>query len=485
MSVLAGLEPKVFFERFEEISAIPRGSYHEKAISDHLKQFAEERGCTVFQDEYYNLLIKVPASEGYENAQPVLFHGHMDMVLDKEPGVEKDMLKEGLDLVIDGDYIKAKGTTLGADNGVGVAFMMCIIDDKTLPHPPIECCISVQEEVGKRGGTVFDPSNVTGKRLMDFNWHKPDTIFAGCAGDISAYFRIPVTETTPGDDMVFYNLAITGGLGGHSEFDINLERVNALQAFGRIINKVALACEVHLTELKGGINRYVIPGAMEGVIGIRKAVDEEKAKGIVEETAAEIISEYKLADPDVKITLVPAKAPAKMFTYDETKKICKALCLLPCGVQSMSLEIEGLVESSNTLAMMDTEDGKVWILMTIPSAVTSRRYNILQKIYDLAELMGASVDTFADCPEWPYKPDSKLLATAKKAFKDLYGYEPNVEVSHSSLELGLFCKKIPGLECISLGPKAYDVHTPKERLDWTTVQMVWDHIKEILKDLND
>ena len=187
MKVLAGLEPKEFFHYFEEISSIPRGSYHEKAISDHLKNFAEERGCTVFQDEYFNLLIKVPASKGYENARPVLFHGHMDMVLDKEPGVEKDMLREGLDLYIDGDYIKAKGTTLGADNGVGVAFMMCIIDDKELAHPPIECCISVQEEVGKRGGTVFDPSNVTGKRLIDFNWHKPDTIFAGCAGDISAY----------------------------------------------------------------------------------------------------------------------------------------------------------------------------------------------------------------------------------------------------------------------------------------------------------
>lgn len=484
MRVLKGLEPKVFFERFEEISAIPRGSYHEKEISDHLKQFAEERGCTVFQDEYYNLLIKVPASEGYEKAQPVLFHGHMDMVLDKEPGVEKDMLKEGLDLVIDGDYIKAKGTTLGADNGVGVAFMMCIIDDKTLAHPPIECCISVQEEVGKRGGTVFDPSNVTGKRLMDFNWHKPDTIFAGCAGDISAYFRIPVTESEPDENMTFLKLAITGGLGGHSEFDINLERMNALQTFGRIVNKIAADCEVHFTKIQGGINRYVIPGAMENVLGVRKE-DLEKVRSIIEKEAADITNEYRLADPDIKISAEPVGKPGKIYAYEETKKIAKALRLLPCGVQSMSLEIKGLVESSNTLAMMDTEDGKVWILMTIPSAVTSRRYDILQKVYDLAELMGASVDTFADCPEWPYKPDSKLLATAKKAFRDLYGYEPNVEVSHSSLELGLFCKKIPGLECISLGPKAYDVHTPKERLDWTTVDMVWQHIKEILKDLKD
>lgn len=483
-NVLAGLEPKEFFHYFEEISSIPRGSYHEEEISNHLKQFAEERGCTVFQDEYFNLLIKVPASKGYENAHPVLFHGHMDMVLDKEPGVEKDMLKEGLDLYIEGDYIKARGTTLGADNGVGVAFMMCIIDDPELPHPPIECCISVQEEVGKRGGTVFDPSNVTGKRLIDFNWHKPDTIFAGCAGDISAYYRIPVVYEEAADDFAYFTLAIGGGRGGHSEFDINLERMNALQAFGRIVNRILLKHEVHFVNLRGGVNRYVIPGAMESVIAV-KTSEADAVKKIVEEAATEIKNEYKIADPDVKITLTGTEKPERLIDAAATKRIAKSLHILPCGVQSMSLEIEGLVESSNTLAMIETDDKQVSILMTIPSAVTSRRYNILQQVFDLAELAGASVDTFADCPEWPYKPDSKLLAVAKKAFKDKFGYEAGVEVSHSSLELGLFCKKIPDLECISLGPKAYDVHTPAERLDWTTVQMVWDHICEILKNLDD
>lgn len=485
MRVLSGLEPRVFFEHFEEISAIPRGSYHEEAISNHLKSFAEERGCTVFQDEYFNLLIKVPASEGYENARPVLFHGHMDMVLDKEPGIEKDMLKEGLDLYIDGDFIKARGTTLGADNGVGIAFMMCIIDDRDLPHPPIECCISVQEEAGKKGGTVFDPSNVTAKRLMDFNWHKPDTIFAGCAGDISAYFRIPVSYEVPTSDYAYYRLLVSGGRGGHSEFDINLERMNALQVFGRVLNRIAHKHEVHLTDIvKGGINRYVIPGTMESVIAVKTA-ERECVNAIIRELAVEIKNEYRLTDPDIRLVVKAADKPARLISYAETRKIAAALHLLPCGVQSMSTEIEGLVESSNTLAMMDSEDEKVWVLMTIPSAVTSRRYDILQKVCDLAELMGASVDTFADCPEWPYKPDSELLGIARRTFRKLYGYEAGVEVSHSSLELGLFCKKIPGLECISLGPKAYDVHTTKERLDWTSVQMVWDHICEILKDMKD
>lgn len=483
MGVLAGLEPKLFFDYFEEISGIPRGSYHEKAISDHLKKFAEDRGMTVYQDEYYNLLIKKEGTPGYEKAEPVLFHGHMDMVLDQEDWVQQDMLKEGVRLVVDGDYIRADGTTLGADNGVGLAFMMCILGSRDLPHPPIECIISVQEEVGKRGGTVFDPKNVTGKRLIDFNWHKPDTIFAGCAGDISAYLKLPVKFEEPAEDLAFYRLALTGGTGGHSEFDIHLERVNALTAFGRIVNRIASGQEAHLAALKGGVNRYVIPGNMEGVIAVKKE-EAGTAEEIVRTVADELIHEYKIADPQLAVEFVPAEAE-KVMPYEDTKRIGKALHLLPCGVRSMSLEIPGLVESSNTVAMISTAEEEVSILSTIPSAVSSRKYDILQQIQDLAELLGGKVETFADCPEWPYKPDSRLLATAKKAFKDLFGYDPGVEVSHSSLELGLFCRKIPGLECISLGPKAYDVHTTKERLDWTTVQMVWDHIKEILKDLKE
>lgn len=484
--ILKGMEPQKFFDYFEEISAIPRGSYHEKAISDHLKAFAEANGCMATQDEYYNLLIKKPASKGYENAHPVILHGHMDMVLDKEPWVKQDMLKEGVRLKVDGNFIKADGTTLGADNGVGVAYMMMILSDPDLPHPPIECIIAVQEEVGKRGGQQFDAKkmNVTGKRLMDFNWHKPDTIFAGCAGDISAYFRIPITYEATTDDEAFFTLAVTGGIGGHSEFDINLERANAMQQFGRLINLIEKKAEIHLTDIKGGVNRYVIPGSMENVIAVRKS-DIDAVKDVVKEFGKTLANEYSIADPDLEVSLTETDKPEKVFSAETTDKVAKALHLLPCGVQSMSLDIPGLVESSNTIAMISTEDGKVAILMTIPSKVSSRKYDILQKVNDLADLMGASVDTFADCPEWPYKPDSKLLATAKNAYKKIYGVEPNVEVSHSSLELGLFCAKIPGLECISLGPKAYDVHTPKERLDWTTVDHVWQHIKEILKELKD
>lgn len=484
MKVLQGLEPKAFFEHFEEISAIPRGSYHEKQISNYLKKFAEDRGMKVNQDQYYNLLIKKKGTSGYENAEPILFHGHMDMVLAKEDWVEQDMLKEGIRLVLDGDYIRTDGTTLGADNGVGVAFMMCILEADDIAHPPIECMITVQEEVGKCGGTVFDARDVKGKRLMDFNWHKPDTIFAGCAGDISAYLKIPVLWEDVADSIQFFKLSLTGGIGGHSEFDIHLERMNAIVSLARVLDRISLEHEMHLVKLEAGINRYVIPGEMETVIGVSKTA-ADTVKTLVGVICEELKNEYKIADSNICLKIEEANVPTQMITEADSKKIVKAISLIPCGVQSMSLEIEGLVETSNTVAMIEMKDNIVSVLSTIPSAVTSRRYDVLRRINDIAYLIGAEVTTFADCPEWPYKPGSKLLATAKKAYKDLFKEEPGVEVSHSSLELGLFNAKIPGIEMISLGPVAHDVHTTKERLKWTTVAPVWEHIKEILKNLND
>lgn len=484
MAVLSGLEPKEFFQYFEEISAIPRGSYHEKAISDHLKAFAEERGMTVEQDEYYNLLIKKPAYPGYENAHPLLFHGHMDMVLDQDEGVTQDMLAEGIRLVVDGDYIRADGTTLGADNGVGVAIILCILASTDLPHPPIEAIITTREEVGKVGASVFDASNVTGKRLIDFNWQDPHSIFAGCAGDISAYFNLPASTQLADGDFAFYQLSVSGLNGGHSEFDIDKERANAIVCLARIVNRIGLEHPVFMADIHAGVNRYVIPGNAQAVIAVKQA-DEQSALKIVEAVQGELKNEYQKADPGLTIKVEKAEKSEDVLDNATTLAFARCISLIPCGVQSMSLEVPDLVESSSTIAAVEIKDGKISILCTIPSAVTSRKYEILQRIRNLAALVGAEVTTFADCPEWPYKPDSKLLATARQAYINLFGEEPKVDVSHSSLELGLIYAKVPGIEMISLGPEIYDIHTTMERLNHKTVAPVWSLIKEILKRLND
>lgn len=488
-SQISALEPKAFFEYFEEISNIPRGSYHERAVSDHLVKFARDRGLSVTQDSLGSLLIKKPGTKGYENAAPLVFHGHMDMVLAKDDGVDHDMLVEGVRLRLEGDFITGSGTTLGADNGVGVAFMMAILGATDLEHPPIQAIITVQEEVGKAGALHFDVREVTGRRLIDFNWHDPESIFAGCAGDISAWLEIPLTVTPAAADTAVIDLSLHGLEGGHSEFDIHHGRGNAIMIMARLLRRAAEASHAQLVSVSGGVNRYVIPNAATA----RISVSQEAAPRLIDELkeiAADIVAEYRVSDPHLTIEVERSKdslSPEQnVVSTESTLRCARALNLLPNGVQSMSLTTEGLVESSNTVAQIEITDGKLRVLSTIPSAVTSRKYEILDRIRGLAELLGdgANVQTFADCPEWPFQPASPLLAEAKQAFKSVHGRDPEVEVSHSSLELGIFASKLPGVEMISVGPEAFDLHTTRERLNYKTVQPVWDVIVELLRRLD-
>lgn len=480
------LEPTEFFGYFAEISSIPRGSYHEQEISDHLVSFARSRGLDVQQSDIGSLIIKKPGTPGYEKAAPVVFHGHMDMVLAKDDGVDQDMLTEGVRLRLDGDFISGTGTTLGADNGVGVAFMMAILDSRTIAHPPIEAIITVQEEVGKAGAIALDASSITGRRLVDFNWHDPESIFAGCAGDISAWLELPVTTDAPAKGIQL-DLLVSGLEGGHSEFDIHLQRGNAIMILGRLLRVAADNGSAQLADITGGVNRYVIPNSAQARLVIPG--DGEQVRLDLLDLAQKIEAEFALSDPRLGISVVTRdeRATGQVLTATATARLARALNLIPNGVQSMSLQHEGLVESSNTVAQVELTGSAVRVLSTIPSAVSSRKYEILDRIHALADLLGegAAVTTFADCPEWTFQPDSPLLAHAKAAFAGVLGHEPSVDVSHSSLELGIIASKLPGMEMISLGPEAFDVHTTKERLNHTTVQSVWDGVVDLLARLKD
>ncbi|WP_460798690.1 beta-Ala-His dipeptidase [Microbacterium sp. GXF0217] len=486
MTNISELQPTEFFSFFQEISDIPRGSYHEKQISDHLVAFARERGLDVTQSDIGSLIIKKPGTSGYENAAPVVFHGHMDMVLAKDDGVDHDMLAEGVRLRLDGDYISGSGTTLGADNGVGVAFMMAILDSTEIAHPPIEAIITVQEEVGKAGAIALDASAITGRRLIDFNWHDPESIFAGCAGDISAWFELPVDTEAPAATSVTRKVSVHGLEGGHSEFDIHLQRGNAIMILGRLL-RIAGDHGGQLVSIEGGVNRYVIPNTAELVVQIPADAVETFDRD-ARTLADNIVNEFSRSDAGLRIDIDSITSEASSaVNAQSTARVARAINLLPNGVQSMSLQTEGLVESSNTVAQIELVDDTVRILMTIPSAVSSRKYEILDRVKGLADLLGdgARVETFADCPEWTFQPDSPLLATAKEAFQATIGIDAHVEVSHSSLELGIIASKLPGVEMISLGPEAYDVHTTKERLAYKTVAPVWKVIVEILRRLDD
>lgn len=485
LSVLKGLEPSKFFHYFEEISNIPRGSYNEKQISDYIANFAKERNLEYFQDELYSILVKKPGTSGYENSEPVIFHGHMDMVCYKNENVDIDFEKEGLKLKIDGDFIKADGTTLGADNGVGVAYVLALLDSDDIPHPPLEIILTVQEEVGKVGAQNFDVSRVTGKRLIDLNWHDPKSLFAGCAGDISARFLIPVNWSKPTEGLNVMSLKVNGLRGGHSEFDIHLERANAIVLLGRLLNSISIEADIEVANLSGGVNRYVIPSEAEAIILINPS-DESVIKKIVDQEFKDFKNEFAVSDPDVNVIIEPSvETIEQVYTKESFHASLSAILLIPNGVQSMSLNVPGLVESSNTIAILTTYENELEVLNTIPSAVTSRKYAILHKLQLLARQLGngSYVSTFADCPEWPYNENSQMLKIAQKAYRDLFNEDAHVEVSHSSLELGFFASKIPGVDMISMGPEAFGVHTTEERLNYTTVAPVWELLKEVLKNL--
>ena len=484
--VLTNLQPQEVFKFFEILSDIPRGSTHEKQVSDWFVQFAKERGLEYYQDPVYNnILIRKPGTPGYENAPTVIFHGHMDMVCKAEVGIKHDFLTEGLDLRIEDGYIRAHGTTLGADNGIGIAYFLALLDSKDIPHPPVEAAFTIMEEMGKVGGDNYKTEMLTGKRMVDLNWHKDDYILAGCAGDVSAQYDVPIEWEEAGDD-VFYNLNIYNLLGGHCEFDIVLERANSIKLVARYLNNLVNELDIRITTIKGGVQNNVIPAEAETVIAVKPA-DVEKMKSIIDRTTKEIKEEYELSDPDIIVELHPEVGAAKVFSTNTVKTLAKSILLIPNGVISMSWKTPGISGTSNNIGLMTTKEDKVEIVSTITSELTSRKHEVLKQIIALAELAGNGVKGYrigTDAPEWDHNPDSFMLKKAIEAYKTATGEDPNIEIMPASLELGLFKSRIEGLDIISIGTETHGVHTPKEELRVESVGKVWEIFKALMKSLD-
>lgn len=486
-NVLSNLTPANVFHYFETLSDIPRGSSHEKMVSDWFVNFAKERGLECYQDPtYYNILIKKPGTKGYENAPAVILHGHMDMVCKKELGVEHDFLQEGLKLKIEDGYIRAEGTTLGADNGIGISYFLAVLDSDDIPHPPLEVALTVMEEMGKVGSNNFKTEMLTGKRMIDLNWHKDDFLLAGCAGDVSAEYVVPITWEEAADEK-FYHLAIHDLLGGHCEFDIVLERANSIKLVARYLNNLLQKMDVKAATISGGVQNNVIPAEADVILAV-KPEDAKKLQKIVEETTKEIKAEYALSDPDIVVELLECENTyPSLFSTKTVAVLAKSILLIPNGVISMSLKNKGISESSNNIGLMTTEGDEVKIVSTITSEVTSRKHEILKQIIALAELAGDGVKGYqigTDAPEWDYNADSMMLQKAVEAYRTCTKEEPGIEVMPASLELGLFRSRIEGLDIISIGTETHGVHTPKEELRVESVGKVWEIFKELLKNLD-
>lgn len=482
MKVLQNLEPKAVFEYFEEISNIPRGSGNEKEISDYLLNFGKSLGLESIQDKALNVIIKKPGTKGYENAPTVIIQGHMDMVCEKNNGVEHDFEKDPLKLRIVDDYIYATDTTLGADNGIAVAYAMAILASNDIPHPPIEVLITTDEETGMSGAMAIDKENIDGKILINLDNEEEGYLLVSCAGGVRSTGTINI-EKQDIKDKALIKINISGLKGGHSGMDIIKERGNSNKILGRVLKGLSREVKFNIISLNGGSKNNAIPREAEAIIST-SINDEETVMNVIKNWNDIIASELRAQDPGVKIEgSIASENLEKEFTDESTSKVLDLLYLYPNGINSKSVDIDGLVESSTNLGVLTTNDTTVEFDSAIRSSVPSLKEEIVLRSKTIVELLGGEFTTTSDYPAWQYNPDSQIREICQGVHKELYGKEAEIVAIHAGVECGLFNEKLGNLDMISFGPNLYDVHTPDEHMSISSVKNCYEYLKAILKEI--
>ena len=479
MSSLENLKPQNVFRYFREISAIPRGSYHTKAISDYLVNFAKEHGFEHYQDSDHNVIIIKEASAGYEASDPVIIQGHMDMVCEKEEDRDIDFETEGLDLYVDGDFLKARGTTLGGDDGIAVAYALAVLDDDSLLHPRLEVVITSDEEVGLLGAKSVDLSMLQGHFLLNIDSDIEGHFLTSCAGGLSARIHIPVAYQKAEGTLVL--LRLHGLLGGHSGSEIDKEHANAVIEMGRIIKYVETRMQIGVVSLEGGLKDNAIPRETRAVL-LTEEKDREAFCEVVKAVEAEIQAELASKDPGFFLRADSiAEGRHSCVTAEDTKRTAAFLISLPNGVQGMSADMPGLVETSLNLGILKYENGKLLAEFAVRSSVESVKYALLDKVAAVTCLSGGSSEASGDYPGWKYRKDSPLRDKMVAVYREMYGAEPKVEAIHAGLECGILGSKIKDLDCVSLGPDMSGIHTTEETLSIASVRRVWEYLVKLLE----
>ncbi len=482
MGVLSGLEPARVFHYFEEICGIPHGSYNEKAISNYLVEYAKKQELEYIQDELYNVIMFVPASEGYEKEEPIIIQGHMDMVCEKRPDVSLDMEKEPISLVVDGDYVRADGTTLGGDDGIAIAYMLAIAEDRTIPHPALEYIITVSEEVGMDGAAGIDLSMLKGNRMLNIDSEEEGIFLTSCAGGVSAHVNVPVIWAVPRKEPV-YVLKVSGLMGGHSGVEIDKERANSNKVIARILSALKEKVNYQLYALEGGAKDNAIAAYAEAKLGFL-ADEETSAYQVVEQMNQILQTEYAVSDPDIVVTLERFKdeiSNKRILDEESLQKVLTFLMIVPNGVQAMSLAVPGLVETSLNVGIMKLNEDGLFTQHAVRSSVTSRKYYVIEQMTNLVKSLGGKLICKGEYPAWEYKQESAVRDRVIALYKEMYQKEPVMEGIHAGLECGLLASKIESLDCISMGPDIIDIHTPVERLSIASTKRVYDFILAFLK----
>lgn len=494
------LSPSEVFSYFQEICAIPHGSGNTGMIADYCLEFAKLHGLKARKDAADNVVIFKAGSSGYEDCEPVILQGHLDMVCEKEPDCDIDMSVQSIKACTDGKMVWADGTTLGADDGIAIAFILAVLASDTIAHPPIQAVLTSDEEIGMLGARDLDTSDLTAKRLINIDSENEGILYVSCAGGVRAECDIPVVyedavgwvadgeqddnaSDAAGNGQVCFEVKISGLAGGHSGVEIHKQHTNAIRLLASLLSHASGAADLRLVSLSGGGKENAIPKEAKAVVSVRSC-DATTFEQSIKESEAVWMQEIRATEPYAKIEVEKTDAVAdKVLDFHSTANVIYALWLSPDGVYRMSQEIKGMVQTSLNLGTAYLEDDKLVYKYLIRSNTAAGKKLLLERVTTFVKHLSGNVVTMSDYPAWEYKSDSQLRKICVDSFTNVYGHEPEVTSIHAGLECGILAGKMPGVDMISFGPTLESVHTPDECMNVASVERTWEYLLEILKSI--
>ncbi len=475
------LAPHALWSHFTDLNAVPRPSKKEQRVIAFIKAFGESLNLETVVDEVGNVIIRKPATKGMEDREAIVLQSHLDMVHQKNGDTVFDFDKQGIDMYVDGDWVKAKGTTLGADNGIGVATIMSLLSSTDIAHPAMEALFTIDEETGMTGALNLKGGLLHGKMLLNLDTEEDNELIIGCAGGMDITGKGSYEQVNPAGTYAF-RIMVKGLTGGHSGGDIHLGRANANKLMNRILLKLTQAVSIEIAGIDGGSLRNAIPRESVAVV----VVNEQHTGKIKEEIAALTVilkAEYKITDPHLEIALESTEMTAPVMTKDVQEKLLRAVYACPNGIYRMSPEIQGLVQSSNNLSRILVKDGSYSLQCLTRSSVDTEKEDLASAIASAFELMGAEPVYASSYPGWQPKPDAPVIQLMRRIYKEMFSEEPHVNAVHAGLECGIIGTNYPDMQMISFGPNIYGAHSPDERVQISSVQKFWGYLLEILKQI--
>ena len=475
------IEPQAVWNKFTDLNAVPRPSKKEEKVRKFMREFGKSLNLETLEDKIGNVVIKKPATAGMENRKTVVLQSHLDMVTQKNNDVEHDFETQGIEMYIDGDWVRAKGTTLGADNGLGVAAIMAILESKDIPHPPIEALFTIDEETGMTGAKQLDDTILSGDILLNLDTEEDDEIDIGCAGGIDITAHKNYKEIVPKENAQAFLVKLTGLSGGHSGMDIHKGLGNANKLMNRVLYAGNLKTEIQISTINGGGLRNAIPRESEAVIVVENA-NAEELKNRFEAEIKAVIKEYESLEENLKIEIEETALPEKVMDAENSKKLLLAIYATHNGVYRMSPDIADLVETSNNLARVEVKNGKIEIQCLTRSSQETNKQDLTNTLTAVFELSDFEVKTSGEYPGWQPNPDSEVLKMIDNLYEELHGEKARVVACHAGLECGILLSHYPNMDTVSFGPTIRGAHSPDERASIASTQKFWKFLQEVLKN---